>query len=129
MSSKFGSYSPDPDLIYTGSSISPQNIGGLGPYSPQIGGVFPNPSKKNDLIKEMRAIAPCRRFQVTERDKVQFNIAAYMYYKGSRLTRIVDEHKKDLHPKLTQELHALNLGLDGTDHYVYVSICSAKRNS
>lgn len=73
-----------------------------------------------------RPLSPCRNFIVPEGQEVQINVVAYMYYKGQRITKVIDTYRKELHAKITQELHALNMGLEGTDHYAYVSICSPK---
>lgn len=72
------------------------------------------------------AVDSCKNFIVSQGQEVQINVVAYMYYKGKRISKVVDFYRKELHPKITQELHALNMGLEGTNHYAYVSICSPK---
>ena len=96
----------------------------LGNYSPSgqvIGRSDPYATRK---VTEQTS--QCRSFVVPKGQEVQFNVMAFMYYKGKRITKLVDSYRKELHSKITQELHAMNLALADTDNYVFVSICSPK---
>lgn len=94
--------------------------GNIGTYSP-AGGSLGRWDREDFL-----PINSCKSFIVPPGHEVQINVVAYMYYKGKRISKVIESYRKELHPKITQELHALNIGLEGTNHYAYVSICSPR---
>ena len=75
-----------------------------------------------------RITDPASSFRASSSYKVQFNVCAFMYYKGKRISKIVDTFVKDWHPKVKQELIALNLDNHTFNQYVYVSLVEKKQD-